>query len=1416
MTIGTGTVGRVAVEFGLDYSAFDTGLRLVEDRVRSALGNIGNMSQRLDRALTTIGKRLTVGITLPIAGTGVALAKLGADFDQTMTRIETLAGATAGEVEEFRAAVLRLSPALGQTPTALSEALLAITSRGPRGAQALDVLERAAKASTVGLGETAVVAGLVSSALAAYGPTGLTAARATDVLLAAVRAGAAEADEMAGAMGNVIAVASQVGVSFEEVSAFVATFTKLGVNADEAVTALRGTLNTVLAPSAGAEEALRGVGLSSEELRRQIKERGLTEAFIGLVDTFRGNEQGLANIIENVRALSGVMGTAGAQASTYRQVLGEVTNSTGVLDRAFARTTQTPAYTFRQFRVEAIATATALGDRLAPAFASLLRAASPLINLGGALVRAFTALPTPIQTTALALVAMAAATGPLILLLLGAAKAVVALGAAVFLLKLGPVLLSLARAAAPAVRGITSLRAVVAALPSPISAAASAALGLFTALHPLGLLIGPVAALAARLVSMHPTMRILGLVAIGLATAIGGIGITTKGLASASSSASTNLSTMADRIEDVGKRAAEAKGLIQSLNEEAARSAGADIGPQAAPTPLPTSIPVPPGGLATPSGTPVPGTATPTPTPPPVPLPLGALGGTPPPAGQPGGRPTSTAALAGAAAAVGSDNADVAKIFREARAEILGLETAAKLLPPTFDLAGAKAGVIETALKSAAQAGLKDTSEEGRALAAQLQGLAGDTTQFDRGMAAISAQAGLTGDAMGAWQQQISALQSQIAQFRADGLEGAAVALEQRLYDLIDVGPPVEAELGRLAAQGEAVGPSFDTAGRSITFLRGAIESLVSQGVAPGSDVIRLMQQGITRLSGDTTGLAAKLNAATRTGDIFGDSQDALRDQVREVEGALRSMILSLEQQTAVLGAADPEVVKLAGEVEKLAAVWRQLDADFKQQDGLTKAREALKGYSEELRAIGERAAILRGAGLEGGDPVSELQARATAGRNRIDTLTALPTPATPEGVAQRQAEIQQVVVDVQGAERSIRVAGAIQGAFETAADGVASAFDRSVLGIIQGTQTIGQAAAQMGQSIALELASSAVKGVTSWAAGQAQILAIEAATQAGLISASTTGAGIREGIAGAEALAVGTAKGGEVTAHALAEAAKTGATAAGSGTRQGLTLAEIGTSIAAKAVEVAAWVAGEGAKLAASVATFIVSIAGTLRMVAATIAMGAALAIALVSMIALSIITPIFATIAAASSAGILTLASALKAVAIAGAASAVADIPYIGPILAVAAASTVASTISSLAAVPVITAARGAYLSQDQVVQAHARESILPAVFTSGLRDLFEVVPQLAALNEALVTGGVPSLQFQRGGDARSAFRAGEGGAASGGSEPAPVFAPRVEINAVDDRSVRRLFSRHGSELTEALEDQFRSFNQRLRRKR
>ena len=332
------------------------------------------------RRFSSIGRDLTLKFTAPLIAAGAIAAKFASDFETEMTKLVTLVGVAEDQMEEWRGAILDLGPALGKAPEELARAMFVITSAGERGANALSVLEAAGKASAAGLGDTAEIARTVVAAMQAYGSESLSAERATDILVATVREGNLEASELAGSLGRVLGVASQVGVSFDEVGGFVATFTRLGVSAQEAVVALRGTLNTLLKPTTDSEAALRGVGLSTEALRRAIQEQGLTRSLLEMVRAFEGNTSELARVIPNVRALAGVLGTAAAQGDGFLEITDNITNSTGILDDAFDRVQRTTAFTAAQFKASAQAIAIAVGDGIAPAASDLLRSMLPALQ----------------------------------------------------------------------------------------------------------------------------------------------------------------------------------------------------------------------------------------------------------------------------------------------------------------------------------------------------------------------------------------------------------------------------------------------------------------------------------------------------------------------------------------------------------------------------------------------------------------------------------------------------------------------------------------------------------------------------------------------------------------------------------------------------------------------------------------------------------------------------------------------------------------------------------------------------------------------------------------------------------------------------------------------------------------------------
>jgi len=313
---------------------------------------------------------------------------------------------SAEAVDGMTDSVKALASETGRGPKELADAMFFITSAGLRGKVALDTLEASAKAAAVGLGDTATIADLATSALNAYGSDVLSAGDATDVLVAAVREGKLEADELAGAMGRVLPVSSQMGVEFHEVGAAFAAMSRTGTGANEAATQLRSIMVTLLKPTKQAEEALADMGLSSEGLRTQMKDKGLLSTLQTLKDKFDGNSAATAEVFGNVRALIGVFDLMGANVETTEQIFANMTDTTGMLDEAFKVTSETAAFKFQQAMAEAKKMLVDFGQAIIPVVVTMLEGIQSIVG-------AFAAMPVPLKLAAGAMAAFVVASGPI-------------------------------------------------------------------------------------------------------------------------------------------------------------------------------------------------------------------------------------------------------------------------------------------------------------------------------------------------------------------------------------------------------------------------------------------------------------------------------------------------------------------------------------------------------------------------------------------------------------------------------------------------------------------------------------------------------------------------------------------------------------------------------------------------------------------------------------------------------------------------------------------------------------------------------------------------------------------------------------------------------------------------------------------
>jgi len=377
----SGSIGTIKVRVGADIKDLKRGLY-------RATSNLNKFS----RATGSIASQINNNISIPFALASVAGVKLATELEANFSKIQNLVGITGKTLEQFKEGVKGLSTEVGKSQAELSSALFTVTSAGLRGAEAMEVLESASKASVIGLGQTDQVARALTGVMQSYGVETYNAARATDVLTAIVREGNLEAESLAPVLGRVTGLAATMGISFEEVGASIATFTRLGVSAEEAVTALRGVMTNFLNPSQQAKKEIESLGLSVEDLQAKIRNDGLAKTLIDLVKQYKGNESALGRLIPNVRALSGVLGTAGAQADQYSNILQNVYDSTGLVEEGFANAAETAQFKFNQ----AITDVTNAGIELG---AAMLPIATDLAESVSKAAQAFAALDEETQKT---------------------------------------------------------------------------------------------------------------------------------------------------------------------------------------------------------------------------------------------------------------------------------------------------------------------------------------------------------------------------------------------------------------------------------------------------------------------------------------------------------------------------------------------------------------------------------------------------------------------------------------------------------------------------------------------------------------------------------------------------------------------------------------------------------------------------------------------------------------------------------------------------------------------------------------------------------------------------------------------------------------------------------------------------------
>ena len=213
----------------------------------------------------------------------------------------------------------------------------------------------------------------------AWKKEGLSAAEASDIMAASVRLGNFDAEQLAPSLSALGGVAAHLGVEFHELAAAQSVMSKIQPNLSRNTTQLQAIFSAFNKPSAEALKILDGLGVSSDQLRQMLADKGLPETLEFLKESFGDNTEALTKFFGSVEAYTGFVNLTTNLEQT-KETFDGVANSVGSADAVFGRYSDTLSFKTTQAQARWNGLMVKLGGVILPIFNAALNKTTDFLS----------------------------------------------------------------------------------------------------------------------------------------------------------------------------------------------------------------------------------------------------------------------------------------------------------------------------------------------------------------------------------------------------------------------------------------------------------------------------------------------------------------------------------------------------------------------------------------------------------------------------------------------------------------------------------------------------------------------------------------------------------------------------------------------------------------------------------------------------------------------------------------------------------------------------------------------------------------------------------------------------------------------------------------------------------------------------
>lgn len=330
--------------------------------------DMGRSISNTGKSVAGVGRSLTTSITMPVAALGAASVKTAMDFEAGMSKVQSISGASASELDKLTDKALEMGAQTKFSATEAADAFSYMAMAGWKTNDMMAGIEGIMYLAGATGEDLAATSDIVTDALTAFGMSADETTGFVDTLAAAATNSNTNVSLMGETFKYIAPVAGALGYSAKDTAIAIGVMANSGIKASTAGTSLRSLLTNLSKPTDAVSVAMKKLGISltdAEGNMRPLRELmgDMRGAFSGLTEDQKAQ---YAATLAGKQGMSGLLAIVNASEGDFNKLTAAIDGSAGAAKEMYdvANNNLSGQLTILKSTVESIAIQ--IGSKLTP------------------------------------------------------------------------------------------------------------------------------------------------------------------------------------------------------------------------------------------------------------------------------------------------------------------------------------------------------------------------------------------------------------------------------------------------------------------------------------------------------------------------------------------------------------------------------------------------------------------------------------------------------------------------------------------------------------------------------------------------------------------------------------------------------------------------------------------------------------------------------------------------------------------------------------------------------------------------------------------------------------------------------------------------------------------------------------------